>query len=749
MQPKAIQLDLNDDDRKELSNRIRDDWTADSQDLEERGIALERWTRLWRAAAVTSREHPVPEQEGSNFSIPLIPWQIYNSLAKELSALFGDDAEIIVRPRGKTDVKNARKIKLWMEWRVKKSLRLFKKYADFVALKKIYGTAIAYLQWTVRKRKVKILEPEKQIVYQPGQDPLTRLPIQIPVEEDVVREVEKEITEFEGLDFRPENIEDWVIPKTATKLELGDPDHFSRRLYLSVEEILELRDTGKLDRKIWKDDEKFTETLYKLAETGKADTVTPDAGKKVRQVKDELSSQPSVPQGRENKIVLTNWFGRFRLRKNGKREERAEHVVAFYIPVMEKLIGACRLVDIFPDGQLPFLKSDALRDPNRFWGIGFCELLEDISNEMDCIHNITTDAGLMGVGPMGFYKPLSGVKAEKFRYEPWMMVPTNDPKNDVYFPTTQGVNMSPYVALMPQLLAMAERVTGLTETQLGRQFSGPNAPRTYGQQAMLQAESNQRVFLDLQLEREAFSELLSRIWEADKRWITKPQIFRVVEEDITMSEDDFQGDYDFDIGPPTSQANRQQAQQDLLQIYTLAMQNPLSMQNPAIILALSRKILEKYGYPDIAMLLPDPEQMMPPISAELENTMMMQGQDVDPHPADNHIEHIAKHQSALDRIKQTEQASPGFLFSVGGWELPGRFQSHIAEHQQAMKTQGGSINMMGRGAPMGGGGMVAGGAQPPMPQLPMAQGAGPTNPASNPAQAGLAGILNSGNLNLG
>lgn len=748
MQPKAAQLELTDKEHEELKTKIVSDWTQDSQDLELRANAMERWTHLWRRASVPN---PVPEQEGSNFHIPLVLWQILNAIAKELSALFGDDAEIIVKPRGKADVKNSEKIKKFIEWRVKKSLKLFKKYYDFVTLKRIYGTAIAYLQWTVRKRTIKVLVTKERTIEVPQTDPTTGLRVMVPQTEEYVEEEEREVTEFEGLDFKPENLEDWIVPKTATNLVLGEIDHFIRRLHLTVDEILDLRDQGKLDADIWKDDEEFTDKLYRLAETGKSSTVTPDPGQKTRKAKDELSGQPPTPQGAEDEIVVLNWCGKFRVSKKGKKNERADDLVCFYIPEMQKLVGVCRLVDIFPDGRLAFIKSDNIRDPNRFFSIGYAELLESINNEMDCTHNITTDAGLGSIGPMVFYKPMSGFKAEKFRWEPFMAIPLNDPKNDVVVATIGNVNMAPYIALMPQLLAMAERLTGLTETQLGRQFSGPNAPRTYGQQAMLQAESNQRVFLDLQLERETFSELLHRVWEADKRWLPKPVFFRVAEEDIEMTEDDFQGDFDFDIGPPTSQINRQQATQELLQLYTLALQNPYAMQNPAIILALSRKLLEKLGQPDIAALVPDPEQMAPPQSPEQENVRLLQGEDVDPHPADNHIRHIQVHQGLLDSITQQEQSAPGFAFTFNTAAKKRNIAAHIAEHQEAFKTRGASINMLGRGAPAQAGGMVAGGAQPALPQLGlgMGQGQGPTNPASNPAQAGLAGLLNQGGLNLG
>ena len=737
MYPISQQLKLSEEDRQALQSLIERDWTSDSSDLEQRGQALKRWTRLWRAA---SDENPVPEEEGSNFSIPLVRWQILSAVAEEQSALFGDDADIIVRPRGKLDAKAAEKVKRFMTWRVKKSLDLFRKYYDFVTLKRIYGSSIGYLCWKRKVRKVKELETKNELQQVQVSDPATGLPAIREVEVPVTKEVEKEVVEFEGLDFSPENIEDWVVPKSAKSLE--ESNHFIRRLKLSVDEILNLRDAGKVDAEIL--DEQFIEDLYKLADTSKETAVTPDPGKPARDEKDKQAGLNPTPLGREDTIVTLNWTGKFRLsKKNGKKEERAEELVCFYIPEKKKLIGAARLVDIFPDGRIPFEKTDNVRDPNMFWGIGYAEILESISKEMDCIHNITTDAGLMGVGPLVAYKPMAGFEAGKLRIESHTAIPLNDPKNDLVIHSLGGANMGPYVALMPQLLAMAERLTGRTEANMGRQFSGPNAPRTYGQQALLQAESDKRTFLDLQLERETFSRILHRVWEADKRWLPKPVIFRVVEEDITMTEDDFQGDFDFDIGPPTTQMNRGQANQEILQLYTLALQNPYSQQNPAILMALSRIILERFGYPQVAALIPDPEQMMPPQSAETENARMLQGEDVDPHPADNHVEHIAKHTNLLERLKAQETLAPGFMASTGLAGVTMNLQSHIAEHQEAQKKGGVSINMMGRGAPTGPQ-MNVGSANPQMPamQSPM------SGQQQGSPQASLASLLNTGGTNI-
>lgn len=703
--------------------------------MQARTKAMQRWVRLSEAAG---DENPAPDQDASNFHIPLVQWQKSNKMAKELGALFGEEAEVIATPVGKEDVKNKDKVKRWMTYRLR-TLGLYKKYYDYLDLKNDFGTTIAHIPYKTKKRLVKKAIRNESENFQAGPE-VNGLATQIPVPQTEVTFEDQEIIEFEGLDFIPENIEDWAVPKGTP--DLKELDHFTRRLRLSVDEILDLMDEGKIDSQILT--EKVEEKLRKLAEEGSIDSGPgPDPGKRVREEKKAQAGQKGDTAG-DGKLTVLNWFGKFRTGRDGDKKREQHFLVAFFQQDLHLILGAARLVDIFPDGRLPFLKSDGIRRSKSFWGIGLAELLESISNEMDMWHNIVTDAGLMAVAPPIGYKPSSGWNPQTTTYGPRTAYPLNDPKNDMArFPIGE-VNLQPYVVLMPQMLAMAERLTGLTEGELGRQFSGPNAPRTAAQQFLLAGNSGQRLGLDLNLERETFKELLQRIWDADKRFLPKPIFFRVTEEDAgsVMDVQDFDGDFDFDLGPPTSISNRSQRMQELLQAYALTLQNPIAQQNPALLAAFLKKVLEKFNLADVAKMIPDLSDLTPPQSAEEENARMLQGEDVDPHPQDNHQRHIAKHTELKIRIGEDLQRIPGYARLLPP-NFIGLVDSHIAEHQQAMKTSGASLNTQGLATQGQGGGGAA------SPQVSDISGSQQFNPGGNEVQANLASLLNQGGTNLG
>ncbi|KKK51255.1 hypothetical protein LCGC14_3116780, partial [marine sediment metagenome] len=312
---------------------------------------------------------------------------------------------------------------------------------------------------------------------------------------------EVEVVDFEGPDLQVENIEDWTIPIGAKSLD--EADHFERRVRLTVDELLDMSDDGTLDEKVFSDE--FTMKLRRLAETGHLESTETDSGKPVRDEKREQQGTPTSPEGRDDKLTVINWFGRWR-NPGAKPKDRPQELVAFYQPDTQTLLGVSRLVDKYQDGRRPFIKSELVRDLDSPWGIGLPEFLESINDEMDMHHNAMTDALPYSLGPMIFYSPASGFPAQKFKYEPFTAYPVGDP-DKIKVVNFSNINVAPYVTLQPQLLGYGANISGTTEPELGRPFSQPNAPRTLGQQQIIQAGSNLRTLMDLRLERESLREL--------------------------------------------------------------------------------------------------------------------------------------------------------------------------------------------------------------------------------------------------
>lgn len=734
--PRVKQLSLNEEARSKLERLIQDDYTRDSADLAGRSKAMTRWYQLWRNNITPNG---FPDIDEPNFSIPLVPWMILAKLAKEMDALLGEESEVVVTPIGKSDIERVKKVKNWMNWRIKHSLNLFEPLYDYLLQKNIFGTTIGCLEWITRKRLIKKLEPV--YTWRPSfslTPPFLKME-QVQVGQNVV---ETEVVEHDGPVFTVENLEDWVLPVRTRDLKTAD--HYTRRMFPSLEDVLDMRDNGILEF-----DEETLELLRTLPDDVKQQdqSANPET---VSQEKDAQQGIPNVPQGRQGEIELWNWTGWFR----PDDAERSQRIVAFFQPQRKKLLGVMRLVDLCPDGRDRFICSRAVRDPNIFWGRGLAEFLEAISNEMDAFHRLATQAGEGAIGPVIFYSPAAGFNPDQRKMEPYTAVPCADP-NAVKVVNLGQINMGPYVLIIQQLIGFSENITALTQAQLGRTSDRPNAPRTYGQQALLQAESNTRLLLDIRLERTSLKELLNRVWEMDKMWLPKPYFFRVTEEsgDDVLTAEDMMGEYDFDIGPVTSVANKAVRLQEDMQALALSVQIGL----PQAVFPMLKKVLTKLGHPDVAANIPDP-QLKQQLTPEEENVRMFQGQDVDPHPMDNDAVHIAKHEEFKQRMMNTPLQIPGQAAPAEGEAAPvermwadsnpgliGRIDAHIAEHKAKM-AGGNILGMFQAGAmPVNGGSTPANG-QGGLSAL--QQMLGQQQSPVEQAQSATASLVNTGPLNL-
>ena len=737
-QPRARQLELSEESADRLIRRIEEDYSNDSADLEGRNAALARWYKLWRVARDMNG---FPEEEKPNFKIPMVLWQILAKLAKEIDALLGEESEIVVSPIGESDARNTAKVRRWMGWRVKQSLKLFKKLYVHLLQKSVMGTSIGHLYWKTKKRTVKAMEMQAvpYIVTDPMTglemtDPMTGQPM-MGIRQEAV-EVEKDVIDYDGPMFDVENLEHWLVPPYATSID--DADHFERVLWLSYEEVLDMVANGQM-RELTDEEKK---QLRHLAENESPAASESGSSKQVSDEKFAQSGTPSVPEGRQNKIRFINWNGKFLV---NEEDDLGQEIVAFFQPDRKILSGTLRLVDMNPDGRRAFISSQAIMDINSFWGIGIAEMLEPINNEMDAMHNSALAAADASNTIVILTTPTMGQNLDAKRLQAGVnIVPTSDTESAKVL-QMQGGNLAQYATFFNQLMSFAERITGLTDAQMGRQFDRPNAPRTYGQQALLQAESNTRILLDVRLERENLRDLLRRIWEMDKRWVAKPVWFRVTEEEGSevMTEDDFQGEYDFDIGPVTMVSNKAQKTQDLL----MAMQ--LNANLPQVYMSLDKEYLKRIGYPQQANLIPDPIDMPKPRTPEEENNLLLSGQDVDPSPMDNHPVHVAKHEDLALRLQEANATAQkaGLPRSENWVTAIGRIQAHIEEHKVAMK-QGALAALAGL---MGGGPQQIGAGAPNGLNQPTNGSNGSGSPAApnQTTQAGLSSLRNSGGLNLG
>lgn len=692
-----MQLRLPPKELDKLKTRIAMDYDSALNDHGDRIERFRRYYQKWRNRVDAPR---VGEEEASNFSVPLLQWQTYSKLAASVQSILGDDAEVVAVPVGPSDQRTVAKIGRYMSWRVLKSMQLVDPLTVFLFRMILFGRSHAYSPWV---RETYPTPNGEEVWYDgPGFSPLWPDDLILPAENVT------SIQEFS-----------WVIRKyRATPQQLLDGEREGRYAGIrqSMQELVDLAAQGPSREARGEE----IQGEKDLAEGVLYDNQAPSKGT----------------------LIVHEWYGKWRLPKGraqdpsetslkGRNIEESDLVVR-YLPDAEKIIGVQDLMELYPNmrDRRPFVEGALVKD-GSYWSPGFGELLEWIQDEATTNHNLFTEAGQFSVGPVVFYRPSSGFKPDKFRYEPFAAYPTDDPAG------VNVVNMRAdlqYSMVKEQaVLGYAERVTGVSDMAMGRTIDRPNAPRTATGQVALLEQGNIRASLDVLMMREDFRKILGRFWALDSEFSPESVFFRVTEEEAaglfdvrnggaTMTAAERGGRFDFDIRFATSVWSREAKKQQQMTLYQLDLQNPLIATNPRALWMVTREIHRALGDSNFADLVPEPPDLDQPKNPRDEWTRMLQGEDIEVNPLDNDDLHIVDHRRRATEASVDQERDDDAL---------NRMAKHLLQHvqqKQQKKLMQALANQMGN--------VMAEAMQSLPPAMPMQQpGMGQQNPMMGPGGA--------------
>ena len=652
----VMQLDLPERELRRLGERVEEDYT---NAISEHGKRMERFRRFYQK--FRNRVDPPRRGDGdkSNFSVPIVQWQMYQMWARMLDALLGDDAEIIAKPTGPSDQRNAPKVGRFLTWRMFQSMRITNDLAVFLFRLILFGRSHAYAPW---KRDTFVIPGEGEQVW------------------------------YDGPGFDPLWPDELVVPAEPDAKTIHDFSFVIRRYRVSPDQLLRGERAG-----IYRDIEKNFQSLVTLSEEKRREW----DGEEIQREKDEaegVTYEGGLARG--NAIVVHEEYLRWRPLKGkadgtesnlGRRYlDEAQYVVR-YIPDLHLPIGVQDLAALYPRmrDRRPFAEGALVRD-GSYWSPGLGELLETLEDEASANHNLFTDAGEFSVGPVVFAKPgHAAANNETLKYEPFTIVTTEDP---------QGVNALQMKADMQysivkgqEVISIAERVTGITDQASGRTSDRPNQPRTAAGQIALLEAGNIRIKLNMSFLREDVAAIASRIWLLDSIYAPKAVFFRVTEEEAgglfetqngfgQMTAAERGSRYDFDIRFASSVWSRAAKKQDDLALYQIDVQNPLIATNPRALWLVTRRVHAAFGDDNFADLVPEPPDLGQPKNPREEWTLALQGEEFQVHPADNDDIHL------LDHYRRVS-APTGAGEEEKDKDALNRMISHIMDHQRQKRTK--------------------------------------------------------------
>jgi hypothetical protein len=247
-----------------------------------------------------------------------------------------------------------------------------------------------------------------------------------------------------------------------------------------------------------------------------------------------------------------------------------------------EILRATYLRRTMPSGKRPYAHIAFHKRQGVEYSVGLVEMLYSLGKEIDAMHNINIDIGLMTSAPVGFYRPtMSTMKDGAIPLEPGSMIPVDEPRNDVYFPemgNRTAFGFQEISALMNQV----ERVTSISELSLGI-IGGQGVARTAtGTRAVL-GESSNNLSIYIKRMNRGWRTVLRLVFELLQQKLPPGFQFRITGDDgngywaTIQDKQEICGMYDFELEANSSNSNKQIQQEQANMILQLT-SNPMDLQ---------------------------------------------------------------------------------------------------------------------------------------------------------------------------
>jgi hypothetical protein len=390
-------------------------------------------------------------------------------------------------------------------------------------------------------------------------------------------------------------------------------------------------------------------------------------------------------------------------------EEMAQEAIVWVHQATGKVLGWTYLYRISPSGIRPIFKGDFIKFPDRNNGVGVAEVMAPIQQAVDATYNLRQDNGILASTPFGFYRAAAGMKPERYRIEPGVMIPTDNPQTDVkmvQMPFLNGFGDREE----DRLNSYAERLMNISDLNIRGSSDKVGLFRTASGASAVQSESG--IQLEIHFDRLArtLSKLLQCLFRLCRERIPAELYYRITGEDGRpifgkVNRDDLRGEYDFEIAIDVlSQGKIEQQQSATLVMQTLL--NPAFMQtgvvNPDNLYHIAKNFLMKNRIKRIDQFITTPPNYQgDPVTPEERIFRIVVGQFENP-PIEDTVRLQDDHKKALqsyEAFKESDQF--GLIHSPAQLDA---FNRLIEKHTALLAAQqaGGNPNMIGMQTPRDG-----------------------------------------------
>lgn len=355
------------------------------------------------------------------------------------------------------------------------------------------------------------------------------------------------------------------------------------------------------------------------------------------------------------------------------------------------LLRATYLYRVSPSGKRPFAVIDFHRKSNTDKPVGLVELTYSLTKELDFMHNLRVDFGLLSTLPIIFYRASSSMQMETIPLQPGAMIPLDNPQTDIYIPNMGNRTAFGYQeegALMEQI----QRMTSVSDLSLGV-IGAQGATRTASGARIVASEASTNLDVYVKRLNRGFKKLLQLLLEQLQQKTPTGFEFALTGEDGNNyfrrinSREQIAGLYDFELDGSSNSSNKQIQLDNAQQIYQMTgnmMDLQLGLISPLERYEAIKNLMQAMGVKAISKFLRKPDQVVRKFTPEEIANRILAGMDVPLDPTQDlqgfvsYVDYIFANDDLLGQFKEQQAIA---------LEMKKREAMALAEALQAQQAQ--------------------------------------------------------------
>lgn len=668
-------------DEMSIGLRVRDMWHAGNAN---RATWLKRqaeYLRSWDEHLVNEASGPF--EGSSNLHIPMPLTVVKTFHARMLQAIWGIDPPFFARARNEASIESVPTVTDTLRYTLYDYANHNKGIEDVVD-RWVWdwcsaGLAIKKWRWDVAYTRFLDVQEvaEASLRTNPQTGELEKFPKLVEKEVEVTKKC------FDGPACELVDPEDY-LPVGGSTLDPDRADSVIHRQWLTASDLWTLA-----DRKV------FKMGVVEDVIRGGADSKTGASNSELKSQRAQDSGVASLDTEADlDRYEILECYTKVPVDGSGINSD----VIVWVHARSGKLLRATYLHRVSKTGERPFAVAEFHHRKGEAYPVGLVEMLYPLSVEMDMLHNMRLDMGMVSVMPFGFYRASSSLDPKTIELRPGALIPTDNPQQDVHFPNLGNRALWGFQEEQA-IQTMVERLTSVSDLNLGV-MGGQGAARTAtGARALVSEMSGN---LDVYLRR------LNRGWKKSIRYclhmlqqrIPAGLSFRLTGEDgkdywrTIRSVADIAGDFDIEVSPNSASSN-QGVQQDQANQIMQMLQNPLAIQMGVVqqagLYEGYKNWFQAYGVKDFGRYIQKPQGYERMLTPEEEANRLLRGQDVPVLPGGDHEGFIAwyEHVKGDDEIFGQFHGHEAALL-----EIQSRKHAQMLQALQQMQAQQANAQQM-------------------------------------------------------